>query len=229
MRKQILAVSIGAVLVISFVVPSMSSNVQAQVASESRVLQAILGLTEVVKGQSQALVETSDNIQDDLLFKKKFWQLPIMSLPGNTTGRIEAVGIVINSCPLNDESACAFNVESIQIPNQDKNTRVDAIVVDGIATDISDKEVFSPTNLLVDTGIGQVGASGFVAVGGIGNVFDSFPEFNGEKPQGLELLRFFVQSEPAGILCLSDQGEIVGCPDGSEAWENVEKAFGDYV
>jgi hypothetical protein len=229
MRAKILAIVSGIVLAAALLAPTLSSNVQAQVTSESRVLQAVLGLTEVVKGDSEALVDTTENIEDDLLFKKKFYELPIAPLPGNTTGFVEAVGIVITSCPLSDDSACAFNVESIQIPNQDKNTRVDAIIVDGIATDISGKELFSPTNLLVDAGIGQVGASDFVAVGGTGNEFDSFPEFNGEKPQGLELLRFFVQSAPPGILCLSGQGEIVGCPDGSEAWEKVERAFSDYA
>jgi hypothetical protein len=42
-------------------VASVSDKSIAQIGGESRVLQAILGLTEIAKGQTQALVNTTEN------------------------------------------------------------------------------------------------------------------------------------------------------------------------
>jgi hypothetical protein len=193
MRKQILAVIAGITLLTAFMVPSMSNKTFAQVTSESRVLQAILGLTEVIKGQSQALVETTENIEDDLLFKKKFYQYEPYELSSNR------FGIAVLGCDFQDETACAFNVESIQLNCEYGGCAgVAAVMVDGVFSDISGfseetggTPVPTPTNLLVDLGIGKIGASDFVALliekdaTYVGRV-----EWNGEKPQGMELCTF---------------------------------------
>jgi hypothetical protein len=210
---QILAVMASITLFTAFMVPSFGSNSFAQVTSESRVLQAILGLTEVVKGQSAALVDTTENIEDDLLFKKKFWQIRF-----NTTERFgdsDAVkaflegfsqnffgqpvsrfgyGLLFPTCSFDDDSACAFNMESIQL--LDNGTSVDVKSIEfvrtgeDIITDIASKDINTPTNLLVDSGIGKFGVP-TDNVSAIGVYFDNkelmegIVEFNGEKPQGL--------------------------------------------
>jgi len=223
MNKQILAVSIGAVLVMSLVVPSMSSNSFAQVTSESRVLQAILGLTEVVKGQTEDMNDTLDNIEDDLLFKKKFWQFMI-----NTTDIDQSkfqiigdpdptalVGVRVDSCELPPE-ACAFNVESIQFIDNGvfPNANISRITVDGVDTDISGKNIMTSSNLLVDSGIGKIGASQFVEVlfgcapsdAECPIPFSGIIEINGEKPQGMELCLFI--DSPGGRATNCDEIEM---------------------
>ncbi len=90
----------------------------------------------------------------------------------------------VKSCNLNDTTACAFNVESIQVKGNPVN--VTSIVVDGAVTDISGRGIQIPTNLLVDTGIGKIGASKYVAVR-FDHSFTGKIEFNGEKPQGMDL------------------------------------------
>jgi hypothetical protein len=188
MRKKILAASIGAVLVAGFLTPIVSSNAQAQVTSESRVLQAILGLTEHLKWHTEELVDTTENIEEDLLFKKKFYQLD-----GSPSGTrtIEAVGVEVVNCTFSDKGACAFTLESLQLISQSPIPVTD-IIVDGVPTNVTAKDISTSTNLLVDAGIGSVGASRSVIVvldGNFGNSNNQF-EFNGEKPQGMELCFF---------------------------------------
>jgi hypothetical protein len=182
---MILAISIGAFLVSAFAAPSLSSNSLAQVTGESRVLQAILGLTEVIKGHTEALVDTTENMEDDLQFKKKFF-----TIDGSLSCAPSGCGFVLeSSCDLIDQSACAFSVESLQItPITGVTGNMSKIAVDGVETDISDKGITTPTNLLVDTGIGKIGASQSV------DIFWNAPSgerfaviITGEKPQGLRL------------------------------------------
>jgi hypothetical protein len=225
MKKQILAIIAGMTLLTAFIVPSMSNNSFAQVTSESRVLQAILGLTEHLKWHTEELVDTTENIEDDLLFKKKFWQAKNATEAGaNATSNdingsaevVVLVGVFINSCGNLPEEACAFTVESIQLTNMgeipalnitfaDDNVNIATIGVDipltvsvpgdPPGTDISAKGIANPTNLLLDAGIGQIGSSDIVfitkhdAIEGIGEVTVTLrvAEFNGEKPQGVEL------------------------------------------
>jgi hypothetical protein len=61
MNRRVLAVMVGSALVASLMVASVSDKSIAQIGGESRVLQAILGLTEIAKGQTQALVNTTEN------------------------------------------------------------------------------------------------------------------------------------------------------------------------
>jgi hypothetical protein len=219
MKKQILATIAAIALLTAFLVPSMSNNSFAQVTSESRVLQAILGLTEVVKGQSQALVDTTENIEDDLLFKKKFWQFKFNVTEANVVG-------LIGVCPRVGSEACAFNVESIQFDNATAgpDVGVGGIIVDDAFTQ-TDFE-FVPTNFLVDSGQGKVGALFFVGAVLPFN-YTGDVEFNGEKPQDMILIRLFAGS---GAKCLAPgnnnaaQGE--GCGGaGGVAWSAVDDSL----
>jgi hypothetical protein len=218
MKKQILAVIAGITLLTAFLIPPMSSNSFAQVTSESRVLQAILGLTEVVKGESQALVDTTENIEDDLLFKKKFWQyrpcfgqvidqVSDASFPGCVFATSAGVvGVHVKNCNLPEETACAFNVESINLYGNGAD--VVAICVDSVCTDVSAKDIRPPASVLVESAIGKIGASDFVFI-----LFDS-PytgplEFNGEKPQGMELEPVLIGTELDKAVESFDMEEIV--------------------
>jgi hypothetical protein len=190
MKKKILAVSIGAVLAVGFLTPALM-NAQAQISSESRVLNSILALTEDINKKAQTVNNNLDNIDDDLLLKQKFWQVERYE--------VESPGFLLianDGCEFADFTACAFNVESIQLDFADiwslnnGGGCVQFLIVDSIMTDVSSKGICTPTNLLVDLGVGKIGASEFVAV-----VFDSknftlTVEWNGEKPQGMSLCTY---------------------------------------
>jgi hypothetical protein len=197
MKKQVLASSIAAVFVAAFMVPSLSVDSFAQVSSESRVLQAILGLTEVIKGQTDDLSDTLTNVEEDLLFKKKFWQIFVVEDIQGPAGAPGFLGVEVFGCTFEegDPSACAFNVESIQVVNFNPSEPVNitSIWVDGVKTDLSGKELQSPSNVLVDSSIGKLGANSIVAVGGVltsSGLTEGSIEFNGEKPQGMALCLF---------------------------------------
>jgi hypothetical protein len=214
MKKQVLASSIAAVFVAAFMVPSLSTDSFAQVSSESRVLQAILALTEVIKGQTDDLSDTLTNVEEDLLFKKKFWQFHEEVPISGSTGQSGWVGVYVVDCSFDDLAACAFNVESIQISSNSDPAGVNItdMRVDGVETVLTNAagfELQSPSNVMVDSGLGKVGASDEVAVRVELNISTSggFVEFNGEKPQGMELC-LFVQT--------TSQGPRVGLTDSCE-------------
>jgi hypothetical protein len=106
-----------------------------------------------------------------------------------------SVGVEVSICPQGTSSengvqdACAFNVESIQIDTEGP-ANITGIRVDGVTTLLNDA-IPTPTNLLVDSGIGKIGASREAVVLGVpdGGAEHSI-EFNGEKPQGMELCLF---------------------------------------
>jgi hypothetical protein len=180
MNKKVLAASIGAVLTVSFLAPSIM-NAQAQVSSESRVLNTILALTNDINKKAQTLNNNLDNIDDDLLLKQKFYTLTVTGAGDELD--IEAV------CDFDDPSACAYNIEGIQC--YDGEVLVDEIEVgndEDVKTDLSDKEIETPANILVEMGVGKIGVSG-----GLEFDLEFDPEFNGtcvvvgEKPQGMRL------------------------------------------
>jgi hypothetical protein len=215
MNKKMLAVSISAVLAVGFMAPAFM-NAQAQVSSESRVLNTILALSNDINKKAQTLNNNLDNIDEDLLLKQKFWQSPptecfidvteeevhvdcntvddegiSASLNGPITRALVGFGPVNEGCDFADESACAFNVESAQIVSEE-SIKVAAIVTrDGVLTDISGKAIFTDTNLMVDMGIGKTGVSCcFIPLLEFfpgDEVTVEFSEFNGEKPQGMFL------------------------------------------
>lgn len=62
------------------------------------------------------------------------------------------------------------------------------ITVDGVETDISDKGITMPANVLVDTGIGRIGGKEMIAVSWDAPSGEQFEHIiTGEKPQGLIL------------------------------------------
>ncbi len=229
MNKKILAISVSAVLALAFVLPAINAN--ALTSAENKALKTILGLTQQAKDKLANNVQpTLTTVKEDLKFKQKFWQFepfPVF--------RKNIVGVAVESCELNDRSACAFNVESIQIKplvlggtnSQPSSNTAKFIIVDQVFADIPD--VKAPTNLLVDTGIGQIGASDFVLVGAGGTSSDTFTatvEFNGEKPQGMELIRIgavIIGPGEEKVSCFGPAGNEVQCPD--KVRDAVEKAI----
>jgi hypothetical protein len=179
------------------------STALAQVAGESRVLQAILGLTEVIKGGTEDLVDTTENIEEDLLFKKKFYEFGPVNIANVT------IAVLFLSCQLPSELDCAFTVESVQLLDNGTSVQVDTMVVDIVKTDYESKDIFTPTNLLVDAGIGEIGAFRLVGMN-FTQPFNGTIQFTGEKPQGGNLTLLLVQ--PVGAINMTQIGigQILG-------------------
>jgi hypothetical protein len=199
-RTKILAITGSAVLVAVFSTLALSNDSLAQVAGESRVLQAILGLTEVIKVQSEGLIETTQNIEDDLQFKKKFWEFRYEEGADSYI----AIGVFVTKCPHDDLDACAFNVEGVQIIDT-VNTfvPVDKIFVNGVPTDVLGEQIRLSANVLL--GKGPIGAHEDFFVKLYQPITGSF-HLVGEKPQGMELCLFTI--DPSGNF----EFESKGCP-----------------
>ncbi len=60
------------------------------------------------------------------------------------------------------------------------------IIVDGVVTDVSRRRILSPSNVMIDSGLGVIGASRSVIIE-FDTPYSGPVEFNGEKPQGLSL------------------------------------------
>jgi hypothetical protein len=192
MNGKILAVVLAAVLGLGL--SAFSYHVTAQVEQENRVVSTMLRLTHLIQGQVSSVQAVEDNILEDLLFKKKFYQFA----PSFVVDEFVFV-IAILDCPLPEEGACAFNVESIQLKGSSAGVR--GIIVDEVAVDITGKEIDSPTNLLVDSGMGIVGSSDFVAIV-LDDFFTGEIEWSGEKPQGMRL--FTIEPFASGIASTSE-------------------------
>jgi hypothetical protein len=198
---------------------ALTGNVHAQfTADESRIMQSLLALSEFLKRDVSDIQDVTDNILRDLQFKKKFYQIKIDTTDidesqFDVTGDPELVTFVMvmeENCSLPTED-CAFNVESVQFRDNGNpvSANVTAIEVDGVITDLSGKEISTPTNLMVDSGIGKLGASEHVAVylfdpesGPDAEVpFSGTIEINGEKPQGMDLCIFISGSGGEATNC----------------------------
>lgn len=197
----------------TFAVFSYPSGVAQAISSESRVLSTMMTLTNLAKGQLVNTQHIMDDIKLDLEIKKKFWQLEL-PLAENAFIFVLAVDV----CNLNESQQCAFNVESVQI-NRDTcqfifgDCSVQGIIVDESATDIEEKQIATSTNLLIDSGIGIIGASDFVAIV-LDDEITGSVQWTGEKPQGLELFQFVIGSpcdpdDPMEVLkqCVKDEVE----------------------
>ena len=215
MNKKILAISMCTVLFAAFLIPA-SFNAQAATRSENKSLKIVLDLTTSIKGLISGRIQpTLTTILDDLQLEQKFWQFE----PFQVSGEI-VIGI-FGFCPgevfVRNPSACAYSVESIQIQGVGE---VKAISVDGIVTEI--KPEAAPINLLIDTGLGNIGASVVVAVGAPTTPISGEIEFNGEKPQGMQLIRFVSPSNNFGRpTCLDAQGRSTDCPADKPGWDKV--------
>ncbi len=201
MYRRILGMAIAGLIVIAFMVPA-SVNIEGLTSGESVLLSKIFTSTTVALNKLTLTQNTLQTINDDLQLKKKFWQFEPKS-ERNPDGWIvsgHSIGVRVQECNLPDQTACAFNVESIQFSGV--GSKVAAIIVDGVRTDISGDNIAPATNLLLDTGIGKIGASRSVLVefddleGYLGPV-----EFNGEKPQGVQLCTFGEAVQTGGNEC----------------------------
>ncbi len=218
MNKKILAISISAVLALAFVLPAINAN--ALTSAENKALKTILDLTTSAKDKLANNVQpTLTTVKQDLQFKQKFWQFE----PFQPTFPVFGVG-VFGICTLSDQSACAFNVESIQIRS---TPGANVIAIDVIPPFPFERTFISPqstpTNLLVDTGHGQVGTGGTISL--VGAVFDRAVsptfEFSGEKPQGMIMERAFLLSPAIGGAtagsntpvwkCMDAEGKLTDC------------------
>ena len=148
-------------------------------------------------------------ILEDLQLKKQFYSLEFpLSEASSTT-------IHVIRCDLKDATACAFNVESIQL--REAGSSVPGLYVDGLFTplgggsvivDGSDSAVSevefptlitTPTNLLLEAGAVQIGASESVRVlFEPGEPYTGAVVFTGQKPQGMELV--VVQGAPGDLV-----------------------------
>jgi hypothetical protein len=204
--KKILALSLASVLTLSVLATTiLLGNAGAQsVSTENRTVATMLRLTEIITGQVSDIQSLENNIEDDLLFKQKFWQYPPKKViiivdgpilqPGWNVTNVVAVGVRVVECNFatEDPGACAFNVESIQFDNRvsagftGDAVPIEGMDIDGVFTDMTEKNITTPTNLMVDTSIGKVGANSHVIVH-FGGLYTGPVEFNGEKPQAMEL------------------------------------------
>ncbi len=192
MNRKVPAI-IMALLLTAALISSINANALTSV--ENKALKVILGLTQQAKNKLTSDIQpTLKTVRQDLQFKQKFWEYE--PFPVDVSNLI-AVGVAREECKLNDPTACAFTVESIQTPPK---TVVIEISVDDANTGIN--EVRGPSNLLVDSGIGSIGASNEVNV-----VFkapvpagpNALIEFNGEKPQGMKLCTFGIDVTGARV------------------------------
>jgi hypothetical protein len=60
------------------------------------------------------------------------------------------------------------------------------LIVDGISTDVTGRNIITPSNVLVDAGISLIGASHSVQME-FGVAYTGPIKFSGEKPHGLDM------------------------------------------
>jgi len=126
-----------------------------------------------------------DEIQSNQRKIKEFWQFSPEAW--NVTQAIRAGVRLQDSSNLASPASQAFSVGSIHVLAP--GFMIIKIIVDGISTDVSGKNIITPSNVLVDAGISLIGASHSVQIE-FGISYTGPIEFSGEKPQGLEMCTF---------------------------------------
>lgn len=139
-------------------------------------------MTDQIKQQTAEIKGKYDDVIFDLNVKKKFYAFEF-------EGVGDVIEIRVTDCGNVPEEACAFIIESIQIDGSSEPGIPLEVIVDGVVTDFSGKSVTLPTNLLVDTGVGAIGASESVVLDEVAGEVDSVI-ITGEKPQGVQLEAF---------------------------------------
>ena len=214
MNKKILAISIAAVLVASFVLITPLGAV-AQKAQQGNVLGKIKSNLQKIVSDLSDVANNVNFIREDLKFKKKFFEVheafcedpiecsqgPIQGIQPGKDSRITLVA----KCALPDEedgtSPCAFNVESLILDITLKSglgkCTTDRISVDGLDSDISeillvdddpttDPGTSRKVNILLEADVPPIGASDEVnLVVTCTNTAFADIEFNGERPQAM--------------------------------------------
>ncbi len=196
MNRKILALTITVLLTAALI---SATNANALTSVESKALNVILKLSQQVRDKLTSNIQpTLTTIKQDLQFKKKFWQATDEL---NNAFDVEIFGV----CSFPNDDACSFSVESLQVGNSTFGSgAVDVIQAGGVNTNITARDV--PTNFLVDSGIGSVGAAqispgvpelGIMCSGkltGQGGCSGTI-ELNGEKPQGMTLICFEIDPD----------------------------------
>ncbi len=216
MNKEILAISISAVLVLAFVLPAINAN--ALTSAENKALKTILDLTTSVKDKlANNIQPTLTTIKQDLQFKKKFWQYEPCKDEAVSTKDGSNCWFAFSSTEIQVEQFfngpssgcilpaddCAFTVESIQLAGN--VACIDHLEIDGADVGVP-PNTCTPTNLLVDTNIGSIGASHEVSIH-FKSPYTGPVEFNGEKPQGYSLCT------EDHIIVINEQKFAIGGPN----------------
>jgi hypothetical protein len=209
MKKQILAATVAAILVVTFVGTTMVSNVEAihrGNTSGQNTLGKILTNLQTISSNLDTANQAAVDIREDLKVKKKFHAeedtFRIEGLQG--TGDASAIILRKFICELDFEEdgtdPCAFNVESIIVTEEDVpgatatgDCVVDALIVDGLVSDIPDIATTTGTgddiqprsaNILLEADIPLIGASDEVGITiDCENLADITVAFTGERPQ----------------------------------------------
>jgi hypothetical protein len=168
-------VASGAVLA-AFLVPLLSHGVEENLGSiESRVIGTMLRLTQISHQQVGHIQSLLESVKLDLQTKSKFYSVGPIEVEN-----IPSAAIEIFECNSVGQSACVFNVESMQLTGIGV---VGTVVIDGVGAPIDER---TPANLLVDTRIGKIGASDSVVLDFDGNYTGTI-SVSGEQPQGVEI------------------------------------------
>jgi hypothetical protein len=223
--KKILAVSISAILVAGFMIPSLTDFAQArhQKPAGTTTLTDILNVLNDISAGLSAADNAGHQIEFDLKLKKKFWvEFEEFFVPDlQTVGPKEIT--ITGLCSLPEEQdgtdPCAFNMESflIFIDIIDENPTsadfcevAENIIVDGVATEIGavtigeidlgegNFEFIGSVNIMLEHDIGVIGASDTIGFDiDCNNDMLIFVEMNGERPQAMEFE--FSAQEPIEI------------------------------
>jgi hypothetical protein len=126
-----------------------------------------------------------DEIQSNQRKIKEFWQFSPEAW--NVTQAVRAGVRLQESSHVASPASRAFSVGSIHVLAP--GFMIIKIIVDGISTDVTGKNIITPSNVLVDAGISLIGASHSVQIE-FGISYTGPIEFSGEKPQGLGMCTF---------------------------------------
>lgn len=218
-KKTITGIALAAILVagIFTFIPSASADLTA--------LDKIGTIINIITDIQNIVTE----INDDLLKKKQFWQRVEEVDDASVTG-------VFGSCPTIAQEDCAFTVESIHLRNVTDTgfpsgsipalaICVDPFVVCTILPEPDGNGIGN--DVLVRNKVGIVGSSVFVAVVHeffvFGEPATGIVEYNGQKPQDMELIfisfpSIFSGGEGGEAVCFEGTGDNneIPCPDTPE-------------
>ena len=123
-----------------------------------------------------------DQIQANQDRDKEFWQF---SPSAWSVTNAKKAGVKLQpSSTLASPTTQAFSVESIQVLRA--GYVVKKIIVDGMVSDVAGSNIVTPANVMVAAGIPLIGASDSVEIE-FDKPYTGPLEFNGEKPQGLDM------------------------------------------
>ncbi len=126
-----------------------------------------------------------DEIRSSQGRSKEYWQF---SPDAWAVTQAIRVGVRLHDPSHPDSSKSqAFSVGSIHVLAP--GFMVIKLIVDGVSTDVTGRNIVSPSNVLVDAGVSLIGASHSVQIE-FGVSYTGPIEFSGEKPQGLDMCTY---------------------------------------